>query len=374
MEKSSLSLDLRPRCFEDVVGLRRQVETLKNKLAEGTPRGILLVGPYGCGKSSLAFIIGRAVQGWDFPDDLQPQLMNVNAANYRKIENMRELARNADGYAAVGKYRVIILNEAQQITADAQQVLLEELERVACSTVWILTSTNPEKINQGVKDRCFILEVEGLQPDERAQLVAKACTALHHEGDVKDFLAAIDKARVVSPRVILQAFEKFHYGLSPEEAINQARYAVAPEYFEIAMGVVWGTWEKPYTLPWMKEKDGTQKKFNGVAEQLKQLEDHLKGKPKAATTSEPAADDAEPDVVEEEDLQGKPDVARALRAIVAASLKNQVYKGGAKAVRASEALHILAHCCSPSAFDTGLEFAATVGGLYRVNQKLQSTK
>jgi hypothetical protein len=211
-----------------------------------------------------------------------------------------------------------------------------------------------------------------MEPEDRVELVQRAAAELKHTDDYSDFVKALDKAKIVSPRKILMAFELYHNGLTPQQAIGAMSYEIMPEYFELSMGVVWGQWEKSYTLPWMKEKDGSAKQFKPVGEQLKALEEHLKGKPKAAVASEPAADDAEPDAVDEEDLQGKPDVARALRAIVAASLKNQVYKGGAKAVKASEAMHILAHCCSPSASDTGMEWAATVAGLFRTNQRLNT--
>ena len=372
MENSVLSLTMRPKCFSDIIGLKSQVQTLKSKLAEGVPRGFLFTGPYGSGKTTLAYIVAREVQGWDFPPDLQPQVMQVNGANSRKIEDMRKMAQDASSYPMVGKYSVIILDEVHQLTKEAQQILLIELERTTSSTVWILATTDPEKLNQGVRDRCFTIRVSGMEPEDRVELVQRAAAELKHTDDCSDFVKALDKAKIVSPRKILMAFELFHNGLTAQQAIGAMSYEVLPEYFEIAQGIVYGKWESGYTLPWLKEKDGSAKKFNPVGEQLKALEEHLKGKPKAAAASEPAADDAEPDAVDEEDLQGKPDVARALRAIVAASLKNQVYKGGAKAVRASEALHILAHCCSPSAFDTGLEFAATIGGLFRVNSKIQS--
>jgi hypothetical protein len=76
--------------------------------------------------------------------------------------------------------------------------------------------------------------------------------------------------------------------------------------------------------------------------------------------------------VSEEDVQGKPDAARALRAIVAALLKNSIAKkadkfNAKKANKASKALDILAHCTSPNPFDVGMEWALTVGGLYKVN-------
>ncbi len=282
------------------------------------------------------------------------------------------MADSAGNYPMVGKYQVIILDEVHQLTKDAQQVLLAVFENKNLPTVWILCTTNPEKINEGVRDRCTALPpLTQMDGATRRKLVERAAAFTKYDGDLQPFLDALAKSKVGSPRKILKAFEGLTVGLTPSQAIAAGSWENMPEYFEIAMGVVFGQWDKGYNLPWITEKEtGKPKQFKSVADQLKALDDQLKKKPKEEAPA-PVAGEAEgEDAVEEDDLQGRPEVARALRAIVAASLKNQVYKGGAKAQKASDALFILAHCTSPNPFDAGLEFAATVGGLFRVNQKL----
>lgn len=367
---ANLTLEMRPATFDAVLGLKNEIAFIKKTIAECAEKGIrpkpfLLKGLYGCGKTTLAYIIAKEVQGWEFTG--QPQVREINAANIRGIGPMRELCETAGNYAMVGKYQVIILDEAHQLTKEAQEVLLKEFENKGTPTLWIICTTNPEKINSGVKDRCTEVQVVGMDEPTRAQLVGEAAEYSKYAGDFTSLLAELTKAKVQSPRKILKACEAFFNGLDAKTAVASTAFDTMPEYFEIAMGVVFGQWEKGFVLPWIQEK-GKPKEFKGVGDQLKALDDLLKKKVKEATTETPA-DGEEP--IEEADIEGRPEVARALRAITAASLKNQVYKGGAKAQKAADALFILSHCVSPNPFDTGLEFAATVGGLFRVWAKMQ---
>lgn len=379
-QNTTLSLTMRPQTFEEVIGLQTQVAAIQSKIAEGVPRGFLLKGPYGCGKTTLGYIIARAIQGWDFPADLAPQVLEINGANSRKIEDMRGLAIKAASYPMQGKFGVILLDEVQQLTKEAQQILLIELEKPNSPTVWILATTDPEKLNQGVRDRCYTITVEGMNKAQRGELITRAAKQTGHEGDVTEFVTALDKSKIVSPRKILMAFELYHNGLTAQAAVAAMHFELSPEYFEVAMGTVFGQWDKPYQL-WIKNPDGTAKQFKAVCEQIVTLDESLKKKAKVAADEAAAVENAagpadvviENDAaVEEEDIQGKPDAARALRAIVAALLKNSIAKKAdkfnvVKANKASKALDILAHCTSPNPFDVGMEWALTIGGLYKVN-------
>ncbi len=365
-DNATLSISMRPQKFADVIGLENEVGVLLKKIDSGDiPRGFLLTGPFGCGKTTLAWLIARAVQGWDF--DGEPQVMEINGANARKIEDMRVMADKAGAYPMVGKYSIIILDEVHQLTKEAQQILLKELEAKQSPTVWILATTDPQKLNPGVQERCFKLTVRGMGEPERAALVARAVKATNHAGDVSDFLAALTKQKLTGPRKILQAFGLYHNGMPAVAAVAQQAFEYTSDYFTVAQGVVYGKWNSKYSL--------FGKDHASVAEQIKAIDAALSKKPKDMLEEkpDPAAKD-EPEVVDEEDVvvASKPEAARALRAITAASLKSIVLKGNANSMKAAEALYILAHCVSPNPFDTGLEWAATIGGLYRVHQKLYS--
>src|SRR5208282_5067546 len=141
------------------------------------------------------------------------------------------------------------------------QILLKELEVKISPTVWILCTTDPEKINAGVRDRCFPVLVEGMTKDKRHELLLRAVAAVGRTEPFEDLEKAIDKAEIVSPRRILMAFESYNAGADAKSAVATMHHERSPELFDIAMGVVYGLWDSSYTM--------YNKKMLSVAEQLK---------------------------------------------------------------------------------------------------------
>jgi hypothetical protein len=366
---------MRPKTFDEVIGLEDAIRTIKAKLdKDEIPRAWLIKGPYGCGKTSLGLIIARYVQGPLFEGT--PNIHEVNGANYRKIDDMRVLAAQAGNYPPMGTYTVIIMDECQQLTKDAQQVLLKELEVPKSPTVWILCTTDPDKINPGVRDRCFPLEVRGMSEVERHELVKRAATEVGYTGSTAEFETAITKASLISPRKILMAFDAFKSGIPARQAVSSMHLECAPELFDIAAGVVFGNWEKKYVIPWMVTKDAPDgRAFDSVGAQIKKLDDRLKKKAKedkeseALTSTEEQVAEA---TVEDDDLTsaGKDECAHTLSIIVASLLKNKVLKGGAAALKAAQSMVVIAQCSMPAAY--GLEWPLTIGGLYRVHLTLKA--
>lgn len=376
--QSTLNISMRPKNFDEVLGLENEKAALLAKIETGNiPRAFTFIGPFGCGKTTLAYIVARAIQGWDFEGT--PVVEEINAANLTGVSAMRELADAAGSYPMVGKYRVIILDEAHKLSKPAQELLLKEFESPTSPTVWIICTTDPSKLIEGLLKggRLFAISVRGMDAERRKQLVERAAKELGHTGDITEFLTALTKGKVVSPRRILMSFEMYHFGIPAAQAVNSLEIENAPEYFEISMGVLFGQWAAPYSLPMFKDK-----KFTGVADLLTALDAKLKRKPKEEneTPKEPAlvaleSDDSSPEPeVEEGDLEKRPEVANAIRAVVAATLKNQIARESkkfnpAKAMRAAESLQILANCVPSNSF--GLEFPLVVGALYRVHLKMQ---
>lgn len=360
---TTLNLTLRPTRFRDVIGLRSEVAAIEALIkTERLPRAFLLSGPFGCGKTTLAYLIAEAVQG---PGEHETKmfLREINAASVTGIDDMRDLIKSARMAPLSGRYNVIILDEAHKLSKPAQEALLKAFEDETAPTIWIICTSDREKIVEGLRaGRAFNLRVRGLDDVERGQLVARAAEAVGYTGDTSEFLGALARGDVRSPRKILMSFDAFVAGLSVEEAVGSMFVEALPEYWEIVMGVCYGSWSKPFTLSWVKGKE-----FPPVCEQLRLLEDRLKRK--ATTEAAPATP------VEDDDVQGRPEVAQALRAITAATLKGQLVRQPARfnagrAARAAEALDVLSHGMLPF----GLEYALVIGLLYRVHTIMQEKK
>lgn len=360
----NLGITMRPRSLDEMIGNTNVVAAIRTKLDSGDiPAAILLTGQFGTGKTSLAYIIARLVQGFDFPESKEPQVQEINAADLRGIDAMRELIETTGSFPMPpSKYRVIILDEAHRLTKDAQELLLKEFENERKPTVWIVCTTETNKINKGILSRCLKYETTGLNKEERKELVTRAAKAKSRLLPFDDFLTAIDDAGFTSPRVILAAFETYNDGLPAVEAVQAAQSGQRPEYFDIAFAVVWGKWNEDIVLEWMQGKQ-----VMAVRKQLELLDGKLKKKP----AGEEAARPAEVEEVEKEDTVGRNEVARALRAIVAAFLKGRLLSPKCKNPMAfADALDILVKSAPTNEFDVPLEFPATIGAICRVMKRL----
>jgi DNA polymerase-3 subunit gamma/tau len=235
----NLSIELRPKTFSEVIGNKKVVSALRTQIESGNiPTSFMFSGESGTGKTTLAGIVAKAVQGKDF--DGEPEVKNINAADTRGIDDIRELVSRVDYLPLVGKYSIIILNEAQQLTDAAQNVLLDPMEKKNSPTIFIITTTDPKKLLPALKNRCMSFQLTGLNKEERKELVNDVLAAIPSFEDPDVLLSAMDKANITAPRDIVMMAEKYANGISADMAVQNPE--VSSELSDIAALVCSGKW------------------------------------------------------------------------------------------------------------------------------------
>lgn len=145
----------RPKDFDNVVGQEHIVEEIRRALENNNlPLGYLFVGRPGVGKTTLAFIIARYLHG----DNWREYTLVLNASDERGIETIRVKVKDfASTISPDGKKRVIILDEADKITDDAQHTLRRTIEEYSDNALFILTANEISKIIEPLQSRLVVL-------------------------------------------------------------------------------------------------------------------------------------------------------------------------------------------------------------------------
>lgn len=147
----------RPKLFKQVVGQPDAVRVLEDMLRrKEVPHAMLFTGPSGCGKTTLASIMQKKLEcgPMDFTD--------LNAADSRGIEMVRDIRARMGLSPVSGKCRIWLIDECHALTKDAQSALLKMLEDTPSHVYFMLATTDPNKLLKTIITRCTEIRVKSI--------------------------------------------------------------------------------------------------------------------------------------------------------------------------------------------------------------------
>ena len=170
MEYKVSALKYRPDKFDKVIGQNHVTDTLKNSIKENKiPSAILFCGPKGVGKTTCARIYAKEINKDSIELEKYDHAFNIfelDAASNRKIDDIRDLLEKVKIPPQIGKYKVYIIDEVHMLTKEAENAFLKTLEEPPSHIVFILATTEKNKILPTILSRCQIYDFKKISDQD----------------------------------------------------------------------------------------------------------------------------------------------------------------------------------------------------------------
>jgi DNA polymerase-3 subunit gamma/tau len=279
MSYQVLARKWRPQRFEDVLGQQAVTRTLKNALkSKRIAQAFVFSGPRGCGKTTTARILARALNCVSGPtpdpcgvcepcveiaEGRDMDVLEIDAATHTGVDNVREVIIDGLAIAPVrNRYKVFLIDEVHQLSLHSFNALLKSIEEPPPHVIFMMATTEPQKIPDTVLSRSQIYEFRTISaktvaerlrqiageerieiPDEGLMLLARA-----GEGSMRDSLSAFDQVRAFAGDTMAVDDVVTVLGLVGRDLVFDMLEATAAEDAPAAFALVERAIERGYDL------------------------------------------------------------------------------------------------------------------------------
>ncbi|MBI4034321.1 DNA polymerase III subunit gamma/tau [Candidatus Saccharibacteria bacterium] len=243
----------RSRSLDEVVGQEPVTATLAKALKTGRVRhAYLFSGPRGVGKTTVARILAHAVNQLPYKaDDFHLDIIEIDAASNRRIDEIRELRDKVNVSPTSAEYKVYIIDEVHMLTREAFNALLKTLEEPPAHCIFILATTEPHKLPETIISRTQHFNFRPLPTGQVAahlKTIAKRekltvedgaleLLAQFGQGSFRDSISLLDQLSSHDQPITLESASQF-IGLPPPELINSLVEALGSADSQSALAIL----------------------------------------------------------------------------------------------------------------------------------------
>ena len=258
----------RPQSFGEVVGQQHVTQTLENAIRGGrVAHAYIFSGVRGVGKTTTARILAKALNCVKGPapepcnacDSCREitagtsfDVIEIDAASNRGIDQIRELREMVRYAPAASRHKVVILDEAHQLTDEASNALLKTLEEPPEKVIFVMATTQPDDLAETIRSRSqhfhfraltfaeIVRALEDIAKKESLEVDSGALAVMARaaEGSLRDALSLLEQAIAYCGTKIHDKEVRELLGVVPEEALDELMGAIAARSSERALGLV----------------------------------------------------------------------------------------------------------------------------------------